>query len=297
MDQALEHKESDVKYFLLMLWKNRYVFGFCLISGIGGALLYLYTIKKPMYEGSATINTGYITQVNGARTNLVNTQEIVQELEDVFIESPKVAKDRSGGGHLKEVSYTLKNPNLPLIKIVARGEKQEYVQEVFEQVLAHIQAKNTSRVASQMDTYGELATSIDARIADIQQNVLPYLDQRIRGFKDDYTKLRERIDKNPALMDSLVQLQVLIDNAEKTKNELQNTTLIELDKQKAQYVFMLTDGSIKNAEFVARSIAPQPSFGVKVWVVLVLGVFCGAIVGVLIVSLRELVIELRRYKD
>ncbi|WP_394951692.1 hypothetical protein [uncultured Helicobacter sp.] len=185
---------------------------------------------------------------------------------------------------------------MPLVKITARGVRQEDVRDVFEKVLAHIQAKNSNRVQSQIANTGALIASIDERITDIQHTTLPYLESKIRSFKEDYLELKKRINQNPAVLDSLVQLQVLIDNTENTKNTLQNQTLLELDVQKAKYALMLAEGSIKNADFVASSIAPKPSFGVKIWIVLVLGLFCGAILGVLIVSFRELYCEFKRYK-
>lgn len=306
MDQALEHKESDVKYFLLMLWKNRYVFGVCLALGLGASLLYAYVVVKPMFDGLGIIDTGYILNDSGAKARIMNTPEIAKELEEVFIESRKYLPTenfKDFPGVVKEIQIDAKNQGLPFVRVLVRGKTQEGVKEVLNQVLAYVQEKNKDRLKKQEINLNYLVQSIDAKLNNIENNTLPYLESKILRAEDDIKELKKELKKESlsptqyqTLSNYLGQLQASIDSSETNKFSIQNQTLLELEQQKAKYQLMLGEDSLKNASYVVMNIAPEPTLGIKKWILFVMGIFSGIVLGVLVVSAKELYAEFKKIK-
>ncbi|WP_394994323.1 hypothetical protein [uncultured Helicobacter sp.] len=295
----------EVKRFLFLLWKNRWVFATCMGLGVVLAFVYAYMMIKPMYEGMGVIDTGYILNENGGKGRILNTVEVIKEIEEVFIESakfltPEEAKERKWA--IKQVDVVdLKNPGLPFVKVTVRGETQDDVKAAMNAVLEYIQDKNKDRLEKHKINLDYLIERIEARIKNIQENTLPYIDTKISRSTADIEELKKELKKESltptqyqTLSNYLGQLQISIDGSESSKFSIQNQTLLELEQEIAKYNLMRGDDSIKNASFVTLNITPNPKLGVKRWIILVLGLFSGIVVSVLLISGRELYTEIRR---
>ena len=298
-------EKTEIKRFLFLLWKNRWIGGACVGLGVVLAFLYAYVVAKPMYEGVSVIDTGYILNESGGKGRILNTVEVIKEIEEIFIESnkyltPEQAADRKWV--IKQVDVVdLKNPGLPFVKVAARGETQEDVKAAMNAVLEYIQDKNKDRLEKHEINLGYLIEQIEARIRNIQENTLPYIDTKISRSTADIEELKKELKKESlsptqyqTLSNYLGQLQVSIDSSESSKFSIQNQTLLELEQQLAKYNLMRGDGSIQNASFITLNITPNPNLGVKKWIILVLGLFSGIVLSVLVISGKELYVELRR---
>lgn len=306
MAEVLENKgntnNQDIKSFLRLLWENKKVFGICVVACVVGAYAYAFVKFKPMYNGVGVIDTGYILNDQGAKTRIVNTPEIAKELEVVFVESRKfVTEDISHNGFVKDIQIDLKNQNLPFVRVLVRGETQEDVKGIFAEVLAYVQEKNKDRLEKHRINLEYLTEAVEATIANIQGNTLPYLDSKISHSNVDIEELKKELKKeslNPkeyqTISNYMGQLQVSIDSAENSKMNIQNQTLLELEQQLAKYKLMSGEDSIKNASYITENISSKPTLGVRTWIVGALGLFSGVVLSVLIISLQNLYTQIKR---
>lgn len=176
---------------------------------------------------------GIFLNDQGAKTRIVNTPEIAKELEVVFIESRKFAtEDISHNGFVKDIPVDPKNQNLPFVHVLVRGETQEDVKGIFAEVLAYVQEKNKDRLEKYSANLKHLTEAVEATIANIQGNTLPYLDSKISHSNVDIEELKKE-SLNPkeyqTISNYMGQLQVSIDSAENSKMNIQNQTLLELE--------------------------------------------------------------------
>lgn len=306
MAEVLENKgntnNQDIKSFLRLLWENKKVFGICVVACVVGAYAYAFVKFKPMYDGVGVIDTGYILNDQGAKTRIVNTPEIAKELEVVFIESRKFAtEDISHNGFAKDIQVDPQNQNLPFVYVLVRGETQEDVKGIFAEVLAYVQKKNKDRLEKHRINLEYLTEAVEATIANIQGNTLPYLDSKISHSNVDIEELKKELKKeslNPkeyqTISNYMGQLQVSIDSAENSKMNIQNQTLLELEQQLAKYKLMSGEDSIKNASYITENISSKPTLGVRTWIVGALGLFSGVVLSVLIISLQNLYTQIKR---
>lgn len=306
MAEVLENKgntnNQDIKHFLRLLWENKKVFGICVVACVVGAYAYAFVKFKPMYDGVGVIDTGYILNDQGAKIRIINTPEITKELEAVFIESRKFAtEDISHNRFVKDIQVDLKNQNLPFVRVLVRGETQEDVKGIFAEVLAYVQEKNKDRLEKHRINLEYLTERVEARIANIQGNTLPYLDSKILRSNIDVEELKKELKKeslNPkeyqTISNYMGQLQVSIDSAENSKMNIQNQTLLELEQQLAKYKLMSGEDSIKNASYITENISSKPTFAIKTWIIGVLGLFSGVVLSVLIISLQNLYTQIKR---
>lgn len=305
MAEALENKDNtnnqDIKQFLRLLWKNKKIFGICVVACVVGVYAYAFVKFKPMYDGVGVIDTGYILNEQGAKTRIVSAQEIAKELEAVFMGSKNLAtEDISRNGFVKDVQVDLKIQNLPFVSVLVRGETQEDVKGIFAEVLAYVQEKNKDRLEKYRANLKYLTEAIESRIVNIQDNILPSLDSRISYTHTKIDELQQELKKsnNPTqhqiITNSLSQLQSSLESAETSKNTTQNTTLLELEQQLAKYKLMSGEDSIKNASYITENISSKPAFGIKTWIIGVLGLFSGVVLSVLIISLQNLYAQIKR---
>lgn len=302
MAEVLENKgntnNQDIKSFLRLLWENKKVFGICVVACVVGAYAYAFVKFKPMYDGVGVIDTGYILNDQGAKIRIVNTPEIAKELEVVFVESRKfVTEDISHNGFVKDIQVDPKNQNLPFVRVLVRGETQEDVKGIFAEVLAYVQEKNKDRLEKHRINLEYLTEAVEATIANIQGNTLPYLDSKISHSNVDIEELKKE-SLNPkeyqTISNYMGQLQVSIDSAENSKMNIQNQTLLELEQQLAKYKLMSGEDSIKNASYITENISSKPTLGVRTWIVGALGLFSGVVLSVLIISLQNLYTQIKR---
>lgn len=303
MVEALENKgnNQDIKQFLRLLWENKKVFGICVVACVVGAYAYAFVKFKPMYDGVGVIDTGYILNEQGAKTRIINTPEIAKELEAVFMGSKNLAtEDISRNGFVKDIQVDLRNQNLPFVSVLVRGETQEDVKGIFAEVLAYAQEKNKDRLEKYRANLKYLTEAIESKIVNIQDNILPSLDSRISYTHTKIDELQQELKKsnNPTqhqiITNSLSQLQSSLESAETSKNTTQNTTLLELEQQLAKYKLMSGEDSIKNASYITENISSKPAFGIKTWIIGVLGLFSGVVLSVLIISLQNLYAQIKR---
>ena len=305
MAEALENKDNtnnqDIKQFLRLLWENKKIFGICVVACVVGAYAYAFVKFKPMYDGVGVIDTGYILNEQGAKTRIINTPEIAKELEAVFMGSKNLAtEDTSRNGFIKDIQVDLRNQNLPFVSVLVRGETQEDVKGIFAEVLAYVQKKNKDRLEKYRANLKYLTEAIESRIVNIQDNILPSLDSRISYTHTKIDELQQELKKsnNPTqyqiITNSLSQLQSSLESAETSKNTTQNTTLLELEQQLAKYKLMSGEDSIKNASYITENISSKPAFGIKTWIIGVLGLFSGVVLSVLIISLQNLYAQIKR---
>ncbi|MDD7346144.1 hypothetical protein [Helicobacter sp.] len=306
MAEVLENRgntnNQDIKQFLRLLWENKKVFGICVVACVVGAYAYAFVKFKPMYDGVGVIDTGYILNDQGAKIRIVNTPEIAKELEVVFIESRKFAtEDISHNRFVKDIQIDPKNQNLPFVRVLVRGETQEDAKGIFAEVLAYVQEKNKDRLEKHRINLEYLTEAVEATIANIQGNTLPYLDSKISHSNVDIEELKKELKKeslNPkeyqTISNYMGQLQVSIDSAENSKMNIQNQTLLELEQQLAKYKLMSGEDSIKNASYITENISSKPTLGVRTWIVGALGLFSGVVLSVLIISLQNLYTQIKR---
>lgn len=57
---------------------------------------------------------------------------------------------------------------------------------------------------------------------------------------------------------------------------------------------MSGEDSIKNASYITENISSKPTFGIKTWIIGVLGLFSGVVLSVLIISLQNLYAQIKR---
>ncbi|WP_394951296.1 hypothetical protein [uncultured Helicobacter sp.] len=303
MAEALENKgnNQDIKQFLRLLWENKKIFGICVVACVVGAYAYAFVKFKPMYDGVGVIDTGYILNEQGAKTRIVSAQEIAKELEAVFMGSKNLAtEDISRNGFVKDVQVDLKIQNLPFVSVLVRGETQEDVKGIFAEVLAYVQEKNKDRLEKYRANLKYLTEAIESRIVNIQDNILPSLDSRISYTHTKIDELQQELKKsnNPTqhqiITNSLSQLQSSLESAETSKDTTQNTTLLGFEQQLAKYKLMSGEDSIKNASYITENISSKPTFGIKTWIIGVLGLFSGVVLSVLIISLQNLYAQIKR---
>ncbi|WP_395148101.1 hypothetical protein [uncultured Helicobacter sp.] len=216
----------------------------------------------------------------------------------VFIESRKFAtEDISHNGFVKDIPVDPKNQNLPFVHVLVRGETQEDVKGIFAEVLAYVQEKNKDRLEKYSANLKHLTEAVEATIANIQGNTLPYLDSKISHSNVDIEELKKE-SLNPkeyqTISNYMGQLQVSIDSAENSKMNIQNQTLLELEQQLAKYKLMSGEDSIKNASYITENISSKPTLGIKTWIIGVLGLFSGVVLSVLIISLQNLYTQIKR---
>lgn len=305
MAEVLENKgntnNQDIKSFLRLLWENKKVFGICVVACVVGAYVYAFVKFKPMYDGVGVIDTGYILNDQGAKTGIVNTPEIAKELEVVFIESRKFAtEDISHNGFVKDIQTDPRNQNLPFVRVLVRGETQEDVKGIFAEVLAYVQEKNKDRLEKHRINLEYLTEAVEAKVANIQDNILPSLDSRISYTHTKIDEFQQELKKsnNPTqhqiIINSLSQLQSSLESAETSQNTTQNTTLLGLEQQLVKYKLMSGEDSIKNASYITENISSKPTLGVRTWIVGALGLFSGVVLSVLIISLQNLYTQIKR---
>lgn len=305
MAEVLENKDNtnnqDIKHFLRLLWENKKVFGICVVACVVGAYAYAFVKFKPMYDGVGVIDTGYILNDQGAKTRIVNTPETAKELEVVFIESRKFAtEDISHNGFVKDIQVDPKNQNLPFVRVLVRGETQEDAKGIFAEVLAYVQEKNKDRLEKYSANLKHLTEVVEAKVANIQDNILPSLDSRISYTHTKIDELQQELKKsnNPTqhqiIINSLSQLQSSLESAETSQNTTQNTTLLGLEQQLVEYKLMSGEDSIKNASYITENISSKPTLGVRTWIVGALGLFSGVVLSVLIISLQNLYTQIKR---
>lgn len=302
MAEDLENKDNqDIKQFLRLLWENKKVFGICVVACVVGAYAYAFVKFKPMYDGVGVIDTGYILNEQGAKTRILNAQEMAKELEEVFIESRKFAtEDTSHNGFVKDIQVDLKIRDLPFVRVLVRGETQEEVKGVFKEVLAYVQEKNKDRLEKYKLNVEYLTKAIEARITNIQESTLPSLDDRISRIYTDIKELQQDLTKsnNPTqhqiMTNSISQLKTSLESAESSRNDIQYKTLLELEQQLTKYNLMSGEDGIKNASYITESISSKPVLGVRTWIIGVLGLFSGIVLSVLIISLKNLYTQIKR---
>lgn len=304
MAEALENKDNtnnqDIKQFLRLLWENKKIFGICVVACVVGAYAYAFVKFKPMYDGVGVIDTGYILNEQGAKTRIVSAQEIAKELEAVFMGSKNLAtEDISRNGFVKDVQVDLKIQDLPFVSVLVRGETQEDVKGIFAEVLAYVQEKNKDRLEKYRANLKYLTEAIESRIVNIQDNILPSLDSRISYTHTKIDELQQELKKsnNPTqhqiITNSLSQLQSSLESAETSKNTTQKT-LLGFEQQLAKYKLMSGEDSIKNASYITENISSKPAFGIKTWIIGVLGLFSGVVLSVLIISLQNFYAQIKR---
>ena len=244
---------------------------------------------------------GIFLNDQGAKTRIVNTPEIAKELEVVFVESRKfVTEDISHNGFVKDIQIDLKNQNLPFVRVLVRGETQEDVKGIFAEVLAYVQEKNKDRLEKYSANLKHLTEVVEAKVANIQDNILPSLDSRISYTHTKIDELQQELKKsnNPTqhqiIINSLSQLQSSLESAETSQNTTQNQALLELEQQLAKYKLMSGEDSIKNASYITENISSKPTLGVRTWIVGALGLFSGVVLSVLIISLQNLYTQIKR---
>ena len=154
MAAKIEEKEGrdELKQFIRIILRYKMTIGVCLLLGLLGSILYLYVLVKPAYQARALIDVGYITGIDGKRQRFASTEELAQEIKDVFIESKKIIEDEEQKPRMKVTEVEIVPDStgrgkLPYIRIEAQGIEHADAQKIVDDILAYVRKKIAQSLA------------------------------------------------------------------------------------------------------------------------------------------------------
>jgi len=270
-ERYIEEDEIDLRELFLTLWKKKvFIVGFTLIITILG-VIYSYT-KTPIYEAKALVEIGSY-KLNNNNTELIdNASQLSKRLNVLYIDMLKNQKDRIS--EIDSISVPKKQNNF--LEIQSSGiSNQEAIKEI-NKVIEFIKS-NHIKTMDDIKQRRELEIkNIDSKISKIKNKDIKLLNDKIninernlKNYKSELKKINSNISEiennNPSLTalrlmekrdltSYIIDLEIQILDMINKKDELEITTINQLEEEKNLLASMLLPHNYKMTEVIGQII-------------------------------------------
>ncbi|MFP4487474.1 MAG: Wzz/FepE/Etk N-terminal domain-containing protein [Campylobacterales bacterium] len=304
--KRVEEDEIDLRELFKTIWKKRFfIVGFTAVVTII-ALIYAFFIAKPVYEGRAVLEMGYMTKYKNTPDGYVAVQEpldsvrrLSKELEILYIEVPKTQKgDPDAKGFVSVASVGAMKGQDNFLEIVLNASDNNMITSRVDEILAYINKKEKEKIDNQLQAMNGKLKLIDEQIKIIEKSQGSGIPD---GAKSDIEESIEAIDKIEALSTRYPgKINLNIDSAMLeyvTSSKLESIELLKLKEQRENLVKTISDDGFKQTEIVGQILLNDHPIKPKKKLIVVVAFVTGFILSIFLVFFMEFIKGFKEEED
>ena len=274
--QKLDYEENEIslKELFLTIWNNKNFIVVFTLFIMAIAVIFILT-RTPVFEVKAILKIGEYkinTNSNNIRVYLDKGKQLSKELEIIFIELSKNAKDRNSWIN----NISLINGQENLIEIISLGTSPEKAIEKVSSVVKFVQKKHEKNLNEIRDKRLFDIESINRSIKRFKEKELPVLEKQINQYQKDL-KIYEKnfldtqknlkklklkaptlavleINQQRYLIETITSFKETLIDLEAKRYDIENRQLIELEQQQEVLKNLLLPHNYSNSQIIGEYI-------------------------------------------